>query len=280
MSAVSRPVVVRRAASASWWKVWVAVRQLFEYADLFLTLTRHRIRVRYRQAFLGIGWAVVQPIAIMMIFTLVFSRIARMPSEGIPYPLFAYSGLLLWSAFSTALTSATHALVSHAPLITKVYFPREILPLTYVAAALFDLTIGSSVLIGLLLYHEIAIGWTWIAVVPIVLLLAIIVASLSFCCSAIQVRFRDVGLAIPLLLYLWMFVTPIAYPLDAVPTRYRGWVELNPMTGLVESFRAAVLHGTWPDPAALTAPAVTALVLLPLSYLLFKRVEATMADVI
>jgi lipopolysaccharide transport system permease protein len=280
MSAVSRPVIIRRPAASSWWKLWIAIRQLTEYGDLFLTLTRHRIRVRYRQAFLGIGWAVVQPIAIMLIFTLVFSRIARMPSEGIPYPLFAYTGLLLWSAFSTALTSATHALVSHASLITKVYFPREILPLTYVAAALFDLTIGSSVLIGLLLYHQIPIGWTWIAVIPVVVLLAVILASLSFCCSAIQVRFRDVGLAIPLVLYLWMFVTPIAYPLEAVPERYRLWVELNPMTGLVESFRTAVLHGAWPDPAALTSPAITALVLLPLSYLLFKRVEATMADVI
>ena len=280
MSVIPRPVVVRRSASASWWRFWVSIRQLFEYADLFRTLTQHRIRTRYQQAFLGIGWAVVHPIAITLILTLVFSRVAGFTTEGIPYPVFAYSGLLVWSAFATALTTATQALVIHAPLITKVYFPREILPLTYVAAALVDFAIGSSVLIALLLYHQIPLGWSALAAVAIVTLVAVIAASLALCCSAIHVRFRDASLATPLLLYLWLFASPIAYPMSAVPARYREWMQMNPLTGLIEAFRAAVLYQTWPDPQVLATPALAAAALLPISYLLFKRVEATMADVI
>ena len=253
---------------------------LLAHGDLFRALTAHRIRVRYKQSALGVCWAVLQPVALMLIFTLVFGRIARVPSEGIWYPLFAYCGLLVWSFLSTGLSNATHALVAHAQLITKVYFPREILPLTYVAAGLFDLCIGSVVLAGLIVYRGHPLTWHVVYAVPVLVVLTAFVTGTAFLLSALQVRFRDVGLAVPLILYLWMFSTPIAYPLSSVPPAYRPWFLLNPMTGIVESFRRAVVHGAAPEAHVLGVPAIVAAVLLPLSYALFKRMESTMADVI
>jgi lipopolysaccharide transport system permease protein len=216
----------------------------------------------------------------MLIFTLAFGRIARMPSEGIPYPLFVYSGLLVWSFLSTGLSNATHAVVSHAQLITKVYFPREILPLTYVAAGLFDLCVGSLVLCGLLAYYNHTVTWTALYALPVLLLLTALVTAAGFVLAAAQVHFRDVGIAVPLLLYLWLFSTPIGYPLSAVPASYRAWFLLNPMTGIVEGFRDAILRGVAPDLRLLMVPAAITIVLLPIGYGLFKRVESTMADVV
>lgn len=275
---VERPVTVRRPNRRQ--GIAADLRALAGHFDLFRTLTAHRIRVRYKQSVLGVCWALLQPVGLMLIFTLVFGRIARVPSEGIPYSLFVYSGLVLWSFFATAVGSATHALVAHGQLITKVYFPREILPLTYVAAALFDLCIGGALLGALLAYHGRTPGWSIVFALPAVITVAALVTATALLLSAVQVRFRDVGLAVPLLLYLWMFSTPIAYPLSGVPSAYRPWFMLNPLTGLVESFRGAVVHGAVPDLQMLVVPVFTAAVLLPLSYVLFKRVEATMADVI
>jgi lipopolysaccharide transport system permease protein len=277
-STVERPITVRRPNSYP--GPVAALRALRGYTDLLATLTAHRIRVRYKQSVLGLCWAVLQPVALMLIFTLVFGRIARVPSEGIPYPLFAYAGLLVWSFVATVLSNATHALVAHAQLITKVYFPREILPLTYVAAGLFDFCVGAVVLAGLLVYHGHALTWGAWNALPVLLLLAALVTAAAFLLSAIQVRFRDVGIAVPLILYLWMFSTPVAYPLSAVPKSYQPWFLLNPMTGIVESFRGAVIHGAPLEWHVLIVPAASAVVLLPLAYAFFKSAEATMADVI
>jgi lipopolysaccharide transport system permease protein len=257
-----------------------ALKTLVDHRDLFWTLARHRIRVRYKQSVLGLGWAVVQPVALMLIFTLAFGRIARMPIEGIPYPLFAYAGLLTWSFLSTGLSSVTHSVVAHAQLITKVYFPREILPLTYIAAALFDCGIGAVVLAALLAYYGHAVTWSALYALPIIGLLAGLVTGAGFLLAALQVRFRDIGIAIPLIIYLWLFATPIGYPLSAVPESYRSWFLLNPMTGIVESFRGAVIRGAAPDPRVLAVPVLVTIILLPLAYAFFKRTEATMADVI
>jgi lipopolysaccharide transport system permease protein len=213
-----RPVVVRRAGAPTWRPVG-NIRELAQYADLFRTVTEHRIRVRYKQSILGLAWAIVQPLAMMLIFTLVFGRITRVPTEGVPYALFAFSGLVLWSFVSTSLNNATHALVSHAQLITKVYFPREILPLSYVAAALFDLMVAMVVLGGLLLWYGRPVDARLLLTIPVIAAAALLVTALALLVSALLVRFRDVGLAVPLLLYLWMFSTPSAYPLSSIPAR-------------------------------------------------------------
>ena len=247
-----RTITVRRPGRGP--GLVAGLKTLLHHKDLFWVLTHHRIRVRYKQSVLGIAWAVLQPLALMLIFTLAFGRIAKVPSEKVPYPLFVYSGLLIWSFLSTGLSNSAHSVVAHASLITKVYFPREILPLTYLAAALWAL--------------------------PVVVVLAAFATAGAFLLSALQVRFRDVGIAVPLLLYLWLFSTPIGYPLSSVPAAYRPWFLLNPMTGIVESFRRAIVHGMRPELDMLALPVLAAAVLLPISYVVFKRIESTMADVI
>jgi lipopolysaccharide transport system permease protein len=253
---------------------------LAHYRDLLYTLSVHRVKVRYKQSVLGIGWAILQPLSLMLIYTLVFSYIARVPSDGMPYAIFAYTALLPWSYFANALTSATTGLVSHSNLVTKVYFPREILPLTYVIAALFDLLIASFVLAGLMFYYRVSLTANVFYTIPIILVLTCLVTAVSLFLSAIQVRYRDVGVAMPLLLQLWMFATPVVYPLSAVPPRFQSIYVLNPMVGVIESFRRAVLQGLAPDFRSLAVAAGVTMVLLPLAYIYFKRVEATAADII
>jgi lipopolysaccharide transport system permease protein len=259
---------------------------LWRYRDLLVTLTGHRINVRYKQSVLGIAWAVVQPLALMLIYTVIFSNIARMPSEGAPYAIFAYAALLPWTAFATALGSATTALTSHSGLITKVYFPREILPITYIVAALVDFAIAAVVLAGLLVYYRIPLGANALYVLPIVVTMMLFTLVVSLFLSALQARFRDVGVGLPLLIQIWMFATPIIYPLSAVlksdrlPEAAKVLYQLNPMVGIVDGFRRAVLQNAPPDAASLGMAAGVSLVLLPLAYAFFKRSEATLADVI
>ncbi len=279
LAADARPVTIRRPRARRWEPAG-NIRELAQYADLFRTLTEHRIRVRYKQSLLGFGWAILQPLSMMLIFTFVFSRITHMPTEGIPYALFAYSGLLLWSFISTSLNNSTNALVGHGQLITKVYFPREILPLSYVAAGLFDLLVGGIVLLAILAWYGRPITFHLLFAIPVIGTAALLTIAIAFVASALQVRFRDIGIAVPLILYLWMFSTPIAYPLSQVPAKYRTIFEMNPLTGLIEGFRDVILRNHAPSLGLLAVPLLTAAVLLPIAYALFKGAEATMADVI
>jgi lipopolysaccharide transport system permease protein len=275
-----RPIRIIRPVSFSPLDLLRELRELWHYRDLFYTLTVHRIKVRYKQSVLGLAWAILQPLSLMLIYTVIFSVIAKVPSEGAPYAIFAYAALLPWTFFSSSLTNATQSLVSHSQLVTKVYFAREILPLTYVSAALFDFAIASTFLIGLFIYYEVGITIYALWAIPIVLLIATLATAFSLFFSALQVWFRDVGVAMPLLLQIWMFATPVVYPLSAVPLWLRGFYALNPTVGVIENFRRVVLQGVAPDFYSLAISAIAAAILLPLAYLYFKRVEATMADVI
>jgi lipopolysaccharide transport system permease protein len=261
-----------RRAFAQW-------HELGEYRDLLMTLSRHRVNVRYKQSVLGGLWALLQPLAMMLVYTVVFSRLVRVPSDGIPYAVLAYAGLLPWIFFSTAVGNGTGSLVSHASLVTKVFFPREILPISYVVAAAVDLAIGATVLFALVWWFSVPIGATAIAVLPIIAVLSAFALACALVLSAAQVRFRDVAIALPVMLQLWMFASPVLYPLRLVPTRWRHLFLLNPMTGLVENFRRAVT-GMPLDLEALAWAAGISLVFLPLAYVTFKQVEATVADVI
>ena len=201
-----------------------------------------------------------------------------MPSEGAPYAIFAYTALLPWSFFSSGVANATNSLTSHAQFVTKVYFPREILPITYIAAALFDFLIASTLLIALMIYYRVALTINVLYVVPIIALLTCFALAVSFLFSATQVRFRDLGLAVPLLLQVWLFATPVIYPLSAVPEGLRPFYVLNPMVGIIESFRQVILKADTPEIGPLLFAGIIAIVLLVVSYLYFKWVEATMAD--
>jgi lipopolysaccharide transport system permease protein len=276
----TRRVITIGAPSFSPLGLLGGVVKLAHYRDLLYTLSVHRIKVRYKQSVLGIAWAILQPLSLMLIYTVIFSYIARMPSDGAPYAIFAYAALLPWTCFSNALTNATNSLVTHSHLVTKVYFPREILPLTYVIAAVFDFLIASTVFVGLMIYYHVALTINALYAVPIVIILTIFTTATALLFSATQVRFRDIGVAMPLLLQLWMFATPVVYPLSAVPKRLLAVYSLNPMVGLIEGFRQAMLNGAPPDLHLLGVAAVISTLLLVASYIYFKRVEATVADII
>jgi len=254
--------------------------RLIEYRDLLYTLSAHRVKVRYKQTALGIAWAILQPVAIMLLFTFIFSFIVRMPSEGLPYAVFAYTALLPWTYFSTALSNGANGLVSNSQLITKVYFPREILPFTYVIAALFDFAIASSVLVALMIFYKVSLTANALYAIPIILILTLFVCAATLLLAALQVRVRDIGIAMPLLLQVWMLATPVAYPLSVVPDRLRPFYLLNPMVGIIENFRRVILYAKPPEISSLAMAGLIAAVLFVASYIYFKRVEATMADII
>jgi lipopolysaccharide transport system permease protein len=280
LASESRPATIIRAQTFSPMALVRAIARLADYRDLLYTLTVHRLNVRYKQSVLGPAWALLQPLSLMLIYTVIFSRIARVPSDGAPYALFAYCALLPWLYFATALSTATNSLVSHFNLVTKVYFPREILPLTYVIAALADFLVAATVLGGLMAYYRVSFTpLAWYAI-PIILVLTVFATAVSLVLCAVQVRYRDIGVAMPLILQLWMFATPVVYPLRVVPPSWQAAYELNPMVGIVESFRRVILQGQPPAVHALALSAIVSAVLLPLAFAYFKHVEATVADVI
>jgi lipopolysaccharide transport system permease protein len=275
-----RRTKVIRAPSISLGGILTSLSLLAQYRDLLYTLSVHRIKVRYKQSLLGPFWAILQPFSLMLIYTIIFSFIFRIPSVVGPYPLFVFTGLVPWICFSSALTSATNSLTSHASLITKVYFPREILPLTYVIASLFDFIIAALVLGGLLFYYSVPLTWNALYVLPIMMALTLFAVAMSLFFSALQGRYRDIGFGIGLVLQIWMFATPIVYPLSMVPDRWQPYYLLNPMTSIVESFRRVILQGTPPDFSSLGLSVLISVVLLAAAYIFFRFTEATMADVI
>jgi lipopolysaccharide transport system permease protein len=279
-SATVRPVRKIRPPSFSVNTVVSGLVTLARHRDLLWTLTLFRFNVRYKQSMLGWIWAALQPLSLMAIYTLVFSRVAKVPSEGVPYPVFVYTALLPWIFFSNAILSAMRGLVSYPTLLTTMYFPREVIPLSYVAVALIDFGTAFAILGGMTAYYGISLSWNILYAVPIIAVLSAFTTAISLFLSAVQVRFRDVGLAAPLIFQIGMFATPIVYPLAAVPARFQRIYLLNPVASLIDAFRESVLHGAPPDTAQFVASTVITLFSLILAYGYFKAVEATMADVI
>jgi len=280
----TRPVTRIEPPSLSGIRPLRDLARLIQFIDLIRTLSIHRIRVRYKQSRLGILWALLQPLSMMMVFTLMFSFIRGAPAQEVPYAVFAYAGLVPWSAFSSGLSSAASSLTSHASLVTKVAFPREILPITYVVAALTDLAIASTALGVMMVWFRVPLTLTAIWAVVAVAMLVLFLVAAGLIVSAMQVRHRDIGLAMPVVLQIWLFATPVLYQLSTArhalsPALY-GLYVANPMAGIVDSFRAAVVLHQQPDLAALAAATVVILVLLPASYVYFKHAERTMADVV
>jgi lipopolysaccharide transport system permease protein len=260
---------------------WVALRvkELWEYRELLYFLVWRDIKVRYKQTVLGAAWAILQPVLTMLVFTVFFGRLAKVPSDGIPYPVFAYAALLPWQLFVFALTESANSLVGNQNLIKKVYFPRLIAPLASVLAGLVDFGIAFLVLLALMLYYGIVPGFA-IAVLPLFLLLAVATAlSVGLWLSALNVQFRDVRYTIPFLTQFWMFATPVAYPSSLVPERWRAWYGLNPMAGVVEGFRWALLGKSGSPGPLLWVSALVVVLLLIGGLAYFRRMEATFADI-
>ena len=279
-STSDRRIKIIRPPAFSPGTLFTGIAELFVYRDLFYTLTLHRIKVRYKQSALGLAWAVIQPLSLMLVYTIVFSLFTRIPSEGISYPLFVLSGILPWTFFQTALASSAQGLVSHQQMITKVYFPREIVPLTYVFSALFDLLIASVILSVLMTWYHTPLTRDVLYLFPILIVEVLFASALALLFSALQVRFRDIGIAMPLLLQLWMFGSPVVYSFGQVPERFRILSTLNPMCGIVENFRRVSIQGIGVDLKTLGIAGLITLVILPAAYLYFKHCEATIADII
>ena len=262
-------------------KRWVALdlRSIWTFRDLLYFLTLRDVKIRYKQTALGVAWAVLQPLLTMLIFTLFFGRVAKIPSNGHPYALFAFAGLLPWTFFANAITNSGNSLVNNAALISKVYFPRLIMPSAAVLAGLVDLGVALVLMFGLAAFYGVGMSLNLVALPVLILLTTLLALAVSLFFAALNVKYRDVRYALPFLVQLAMFATPIIYPLSMVPKQWRWALVLNPMAGVVEGFRAALLGGQFDLPALALAAAMTA-VLLALGAYYFRSVERNFADLI
>lgn len=260
------------------WKIF-DLRELWAYRELLFFLTWRDVRVRYKQAVLGMGWVVLQPLLMTLVFTVFLGVIVRVPSDNVPYPLFAYAGLLLWTFFSGAISGSGNSLIGNAHLITKVYFPRLLIPLASILARMVDLLVALVMLIGLMIYYRTGVSTSLLMAPVLIGLLALLALGLGMWTSAFNVKYRDVGLALPVFIQLWMFVSPVVYPLTLVPERWRFVYSLNPLVGIIEGFRAALFGKSFNWPALGISAIVTVALLLYAGYV-FKRREKTFADII
>jgi lipopolysaccharide transport system permease protein len=256
------------------------LKELYRYRDLLLNLALRDIKVRYRQTFLGVAWAVMQPLAFMVIFTVVFGKFGKVASDGTPYPLFSYTGLVPWTFFSTALGLSVNSVAANMNLVKKIYFPREVFPIGAIIGCFVDFLIASAIVGGLMLVYRVPVNphllWIpWLIGVEVGFLVGV-----GLLASALNVFYRDIKYIIPLAVQLGLFVTPVIYSVSKVPEHLRPWYMLNPMAVVVDGVRRVVLHGQPPDLIPLVAVTGFVVVLGLAAYAYFKRVEVKFADVI
>lgn len=261
---------------------WVPLelKELWEHREIFSFLIWRDIKVRYKQTILGAGWAVLQPFFTMIVFSIIFGWLARMPSDGVPYPIFAYTALLPWQLFVRSLTASSNSIVANESLITKVYFPRLVIPLSATAAGVLDFAIASVVLFGMMAYYHI-VPTSAVWMLPLFVLLAIATAfGVGLWLSALNVQYRDVGHALPFLTQMWLFATPIVYPSSLIPEQWLALYGLNPMSSVVEGFRWALLGtGSKPGPMLIASASAAFAVLISGLYY-FRKMEQTFADAV
>jgi lipopolysaccharide transport system permease protein len=260
--------------------LFVDFGELWAYRELLFLFAWRDATVRYKQSVVGVAWAVLQPLLMVLIFTVVFGRFAGLPSEGVPYSVFALCGLLPWNYFARALSDSSNSLVGSAHLVTKVYFPRLILPLSRVFSGLIDFAITFLLLLGFLAWYRIVPARA-IVFLPVFIVFAILTSlAVGLWLTALNVRYRDVSFVVPFLVQFWMYATPIAYSSELVPERWRTLYALNPMASVVEGFRWALLGRRAPDPAAMAVSLAIVLLLLVTGLYYFRRTEHTLVDVI
>lgn len=274
---LAAPPVVRITPPSRWWEV--PFRELWAYRELLYFFVWRDIKIRYKQTAIGAAWAVLQPLLTMIVFTLFFGKLAHIPSEGLPYPIFYYSALLPWTYFATSLQNATNTMVGNQNVITKVYFPRLALPLSSVFSGLVDFGISFLMFVAMMIYYRVApsMALLWL---PMFLLLALLTAlGVGLWLSALNAIYRDVRYVVPFLVQFWMFASPVAYASSLVPTKWRWLYELNPMAGVIDGFRWSLAHGKPPNGLLFQSAGAVILVLLSgVAY--FQRMETTVADVV
>jgi len=253
---------------------------IWQYRELLYFLVWRDVMTRYKQTAIGAAWVIVQPLITMVIFTIIFGRLARFPSDGIPYPVFAMAALLSWTYFAQALSKTSGSLVSSANLVTKIYFPRLLIPLAAAIAPVVDVFFSFLVLLPLLVWFDITLTWGLLTL-PLFLGLAVMTAlSVGLWLAALNVRYRDVNSVVPFVIQVWMYASPVAYPVSMIPEKWRLLYSLNPMVGVIEGFRWALLGKASPDFMAMAVSVVVVVVLLVGGAVYFKWMEQTFADVI
>jgi lipopolysaccharide transport system permease protein len=254
--------------------------ELWEYRELLYTFVERELKIRYKQTAIGVSWVVLQPMIAVVIFTVIFGQFAKIPSDGVWYPVFALTALLPWNFFSQAISRAGGALVSNANLVSKIYFPRILLPLSMVLAPLIDLALSLLLLFALLMYAGIPLTLKVLTLPAFVLVAMFASMGISLFLSAANVKYRDIGHAIPFLIQIWMFMSPIVYPVSLVPESWRWLYGLNPMAGVIEGFRWALLGQTAPDPMVIVESCLIFSIIFIVGLLYFKKMERQFADVI
>ena len=258
----------------------IGLGELWRHRELLYFLTWRDIKVRYKQTALGVAWAVLQPLATMAVFSLFFGRLARMPSEGVPYPLFAFAALVPWTFFANGLMQGANSVVLNQNLVTKIYFPRLAIPIATVLAGAVDLVLSFLLLVALMIYYGVPLSPRMLWTVPFSLLALTTALGVAFWLAALNVQYRDVRYTVPFLVQFWLFATPIAYPSTLLSEPWRTVYGINPMAGVVEGFRWALL-GTGAGPGGMVAVSAVAALLLMLSgAVYFRRMERTFADVV
>ena len=254
--------------------------ELWDYRELLYFIVWRELKVRYKQTAVGAAWALLQPFLTMLVFSLFFGKLGHIPSEGLPYPIFYYSALLPWTYFAASLQSATNKVVENQHVITKVYFPRLILPISGVLSGLIDFGISLLMFVAIMAYYKMRPSWD-IMILPVFLLLALLTAlGVGLWLSALNALYRDVRFVVPFLVQFWMFASPVAYPSSLVPEKWRWLYELNPMTGVIDGFRWSLTGSGEPSTILLFASSIVVIAVLFGGLMYFQKTEATMADVV
>lgn len=253
---------------------------LWRHRELVRSLTRRDIRSRYKQSVLGIAWALLQPLAMTLVFTVVMSHIAKIDTGGTPYPIFAYIAMLPWTFFAGGLTGGSECLVSNYSLITKIYFPREVFPISAILGKMVDLGLGMLVLVPLLIYYHIHLTWSVLLVIPLLLIQVCLMLGVTFLLSSWNLFYRDIRHVLPLLVTVWMYMSPVIYGLESVPKRYLTAYMMNPMATIMDGFRGVVLEGRVPHWHYLGIAATVSIAFLIFGYRTFKRLEPAFAETI
>lgn len=254
------------------------LRMLYGYRELLWEWTRRDIKVRYKQSVLGAVWAILQPLALMVIFVVIFSWFIKVPSDGVPYPVFSYCGLLPWTFLAASIGFGVPSVVGNMNLVTKIYFPREVLPISAVAACFVDFLVASTVFGGMLVVYRMPVTWALVSVPVLLLIQVVLTFGLVLFASAVNVFYRDIRFVVPLAVQLWMYASPVIYPVSMVPTWILPLYMLNPMAGLIDGYRRAILHGQAPQWGYVGWSAAASLLIFWAGYAYFKRAERRFAD--
>jgi len=261
-------------------KGWIAIdwRELWESRELMYFLVLRDVTVRYKQTVLGVAWAVLQPVFSMLIFTVIFGRLAKMPSDGHPYAIFVYAGLLPWMFFATAVTGASQSLVSQQALLTKIYLPRLFVPASAIGGGLVDLAISFGVFACLMLYYGVMPGWGVLTLPLLVLLTVVTALGVGLTLAAVTVTYRDFRYVVPFMIQAWMFISPVIYPVSLVPAKWQWLLAMNPMVGIIDGYRSALLGQPW-NLLTLAVSVLSATLLLAYGLFYFRKTERRFADV-